>query len=84
MMTDEEFDLIDELYFVQPFSYLVDSLGWEEVQILKLLESLHKKGWVKCLRGPDEEIFDEPAILERGQSYFFLATKEGLMKHNLG
>lgn len=84
MMTDAEFDLIDELYFVQPFAYLEDSLGWEEELLLSTLAQLHQKGWIKCLKSPDEEIFEGVDLLVNGRSYFFLASKEGLMKHNLG
>lgn len=81
-MSDLEFDLLDELYFVQPFSYLKNVLGWEDRQILETLRSLYQKGMIKCLIGPDEERFDTVDILEEGASLFYLATKKGLMAHN--
>ncbi|MHA7130945.1 hypothetical protein [Algoriphagus namhaensis] len=83
-MTDHEFDLLDELYFVQPYSHLVDSLGWEEALILQVLVDLRQKGWIKCLRSPDEEVFGAVDILAEGKNFYYLATKEGLMKHNMG
>ncbi len=83
-MSDEEFDLIDELYFVQPYSHLVETLGWENDLILRTLESLQDKGWIKCLRSPDEEIFSKIDFQQEATNLFFLATKEGLMKHNMG
>jgi hypothetical protein len=81
-MSDPEFDLLDELYFVQPFSYLQDALGWEDELILKTLESLYKNGLIKCLTEPDLERFDQVNIIAEGKNLYFLATKKGLMAHN--
>ena len=81
-MSDEEFDLLDELYFVQPFDYLQSELGWDDEVILKTLDSLYKKGMIKCLTQPDEERFDSVNVLKEGKELFFLATKKGLMAHN--
>ena len=81
-MTDEEFDLLDELYFVQPFEYLQSALGWDDELILTTLDSLYKNGMIKCLAQPDEERFDRVNISKEGKNLFFLATKKGLMAHN--
>lgn len=81
-MSDREFDLLDELYFVQPYSYLQESLGWEDEVLLETLTSLYTKGMIKCLSGPDEERFDQVNIFVEGKSLYFLATKKGLMAHN--
>lgn len=81
-MSDAEFDLLDELYFVQGYAYLKDSLGWEDLLLLETLTSLYKKGMIKCLSGPDEERFDQVDIFKEGENLFFLATKKGLMAHN--
>lgn len=83
-MSDEEFDLLDELYFVQPYSYLKDTLGWEDDLILSTLTLLYSKGRIKCLEGPDDELFGDVDIQNRGKSLLYLATKKGLMEHNLG
>lgn len=56
-MTDDEFDLLDELYFLQSYEYLKNKLDWEDQRLLFTLESLLKKGWIKCYSGPEEEIF---------------------------
>ena len=82
IMSDAEFDLLDELYFVQPFSYLQETLAWEDGPLLAALNSLYRGGLVKCLRSPDEERFDEVNVLEEGKDLYFLATKKGLMAHN--
>ena len=81
-MTEEEFDLLDELYFVQHFDYLKDILGWEEELLLANLQSLLDKDYIKCLYKPDEEVFDKISLKESGKAYYYLATKKGLMNHN--
>ncbi|MFD2033368.1 hypothetical protein ACFSKL_01125 [Belliella marina] len=81
-MTEEEFDLLDELYFVQHFEYLKDMLGWEEDLLLATLQSLLDKEFIKCLIQPDEEVFGETKLQESGKTYYYLATKKGLMNHN--
>ena len=81
-MSDLEFDLLDELYFVQGFAYLLESLGWQDEVMLETLTSLYKNGMIKCLLSPDEERFDQVDIFKEGKELYFLATKKGLMAHN--
>ncbi len=75
-MTDDEFELMDETYFVQHFDYLKETLGWEDEKLLANLRLLYDKGFIKCLREPDDEIFDKADIINRGTEYFYLATKK--------
>ncbi|MDI1321816.1 MAG: hypothetical protein PSV36_03645 [Algoriphagus sp.] len=81
-MTDVEFDLMDELYFVQPFENIQETLKWQEELLLTTLQSLYSQGYIKCLETPDHERFDEVDVLKDGKKLFFLATKKGLMAHN--
>lgn len=81
-MSDPEFELLDELYFVQSYHYVKESLGWEDQLILETLNSLYRKALIKCLDTPDEERFDEVDVFEEGKNLFYLATKKGLMAHN--
>ncbi|HSF53025.1 MAG TPA: hypothetical protein VLA71_04710 [Algoriphagus sp.] len=81
-MSDAEFDLLDELYFVQPYNYVKESLGWEDQVLLETLDALYQEGMIKCLSSPDEERFDEVDIYSEGKNLYFLATKKGLMAHN--
>jgi hypothetical protein len=81
-MSETEFELLDELYFVQHYSYLKGTLKWEDEKILDTLKSLHDQGLVKCLRTPDQEIFGKVNFMEEGVSLYYLATKKGLMVHN--
>ena len=81
-MTDPEFELLDELYFVQSYQYIKESLGWEDELLLSTLNALYQRGLIKCLESPDEERFDLVDVPEEGRNLFFLATKKGLMAHN--
>jgi len=81
-MSENEFDLMDELYFVQHYSYIKETLGWKDERIIETLSSLHHQGLIKCLRSPDEEIFTDVDFPLEGQDLYYLATKKGLMVHN--
>ncbi len=81
-MSDAEFDLLDELYFVQPYQYLKETLAWEENLLLATLSDLYQQGMIKCLQSPDEERFDQVDVVGEGKDLYFLATKKGLMAHN--
>ena len=81
-MNEEEFDLMDELYFVQPYEYLLNTLDWEDALLLKTLQMLFSKGYIKCLDDPDKERFTAVDIIKEGKGLYFLATKKGLMAHN--
>lgn len=81
-MSDEEFDLMDELYFVQPYAYLAETLAWEDELLLATLQSLYSQGFVKCLDDPDTERFGAVDVIKEGKDLHFLATKKGLMAHN--
>jgi hypothetical protein len=82
-MTDLEFDMMDELYFISSFQELKDKLSLEETELVNVLHKLIQKGWVKCL---EKETDDEPEVLPNFkaeyQNYNYLATKAGLLAHN--
>jgi hypothetical protein len=80
-MSDEEFDLLDELYFVQPYAILQEALGWPDLQLLNTLTLLKDKGWIKCFVAPDQECFEDIDLHELGKVLLYLATKKGLMAH---
>ena len=80
-MSDEEFDVLDELYFVQTYTFLRETLAWEDERLLDTLTSLVEKGWVKCFTEPDQECFEAVNLQEVGKELLYLATKKGLMAH---
>ena len=82
-MTDLEFEILDELYFVQTFDALLDSININEDELKHSLSQLIKKGWVKCMNSLTEEVLaDIPEFEDRYKNYFYLATKAGLLAHN--
>lgn len=82
-MTDEEFDVLDELYFVQPFSHLVEELSMNADRLRAVLAALLKKGWIKCFYNMSDEVFERELDFENQfEHYFYLATKQGLLAHN--
>lgn len=82
-MTEDEFDVLDELYFVLSFTELVDASGFEKQKLVPVLDSLYKKGWLKVYRDMDqEEAPDKTDIFKKHDSYLYLASKKGLLAHN--
>jgi len=83
-MTDIEFDIIDELYFVTSFHQLGNALFLTDEELCHNLQDLVVRGYVKCFYpDPDTEIeYDKTRFGKDCKEYFFLATKAGLMVHN--
>ncbi|MEQ8471662.1 MAG: hypothetical protein RIC35_10765 [Marinoscillum sp.] len=82
-MTDDEFEVLDELYFVTPFEQLLEETNMDSIKLVQILNSIYLKGWVKIMETVDDEVPKEKLDLEnKAGSYFFLATKEGLLAHN--
>ena len=82
-MTDIEFDIIDELYFLQPYEYLIRALKLKDGTLKDALYDLVSKGWVRCYSSPTEEVFFEKSSFEKDYwNYHYLASKEGLLAHN--
>ena len=82
-MTDEEFDLLDELYFVYSFEHIKVELEWETESLKKALKVLVDKGWVNCFKTVHEVLPKEEVDFESNyDQYFYLASKAGLFAHN--
>ncbi len=81
-MTEAEFNILDELYFLQSFGDLERNTGYNKELIISTLKSLHEKRWIKCYRTPTDELANENAdILFEYNKYHYLATKDGLIAH---
>ena len=82
-MTDLEFEILDELYFLVDFEYLQKNVSMDEAELKTELRKLLEKGWVKMLEKQTEleseglELFDN-----NFKKYNYLATKAGLLAHN--
>lgn len=80
-MTDEEFDILDELYFVISFEDLLNQLDMDEKDLIKHLRTIFEKGWLRVFDDPDSTA-DVPFSMEAISSTFLLASKSGLKAHN--
>jgi len=82
-LTDIEYNILDELYFVTPYLELKEETQLEDEELKNGLSTLIHRGLVKVYRSIDEELASEQANLaQEYQSYFYLATKKGLFEHN--
>lgn len=82
-MTDLEFDVLDELYFVQSFADLQKETALEANTLKKVLEEMYHKGWVRCMKGPEgDDQYSVQDFPEDFSTIYFLASKEGLLAHN--
>jgi len=82
-MTDKEFDVLDELYFVTSFTDLLGSTGMQEQELQKCLVGLFEKEWIKCFKTVSEEESRQQTDLQhKYRDYYYLASKKGLLAHN--
>ncbi len=82
-MTDLEFEILDELYFVKRLEDLQKELFSLGNNLLPELENLIKKGWVRILDGEDNEIqLSDKRYKNYESSFKYIATKQGLKAHN--
>ncbi len=82
-MTDEEFDIIDELYFVTAYRTLQEATEMADEVLKSNLINLVEQGWVRIYESVDEQSeIDQIDINKDYQSYFYLASKKGLFEHN--
>ncbi|MCU0438438.1 MAG: transporter [Raineya sp.] len=82
-MTNLEFEVLDQLYFVESFQKIQQELSLEELTLKEVLKDMIEKGWVKCFSDRyTEVIMDTKLFEEKYTLYQYLATKEGLLAHN--
>ncbi|MHA6248143.1 hypothetical protein ACXYMU_09425 [Pontibacter sp. CAU 1760] len=83
-MSENEFDLLDELYFVTSYADLRSTLSLSDEEMCAGLQALIRQGYVKILY-PDQDTdhtYDEASFSRQCQEYYYLATKAGLVVHN--
>ena len=82
-MTDEEFDIIGELYFVTAYADLKEATDLSDAELKENLVKMAKKGWVRVYKSVDEESeLDKLDFDNDYQSFYYLASKKGLFEHN--
>jgi hypothetical protein len=82
-MTELQFDILDELYFVIEFEDLSNQSGIARKKLIPELRKMLEKGWIKVFEGeielePDKVSPDDDEFV----TYRFLASKKGLFAHN--
>lgn len=83
-MTELEFDILDEMYFIISFDQLLKTVSCSEAELKEVLQKLLNKGWIK-LAEPIESQTVPPVqfnISANPHRYHYLITKEGLLAHN--
>ena len=82
-MTDQEFDILDELYFLTGFEELKEGCGLKNEELVPALWKIIKKEWVNCFKNYDQEFQATQSEFETNfADYHYLASKKGLMAHN--
>lgn len=82
-MSDLEFDVLDELYFVVSYQHIKEELALEDKTLKSVLQQLLEKGWVRCYLSASEEALDEEIDFDnKYQTYYYLASKKGLLAHH--
>ena len=81
-MTNTEFEIIDELYFLISFNELLAQLDFDKELLVNELRKLYKKGWIRIYDGIDKELENHALLNESFSKYRFLVSKKGLSEHN--
>ncbi|MEP2023155.1 MAG: hypothetical protein ABJH98_06105 [Reichenbachiella sp.] len=81
-MSDLEFDILDELYFLIHYNDLKETLGLSDEDLKPILAKMVKKNWLRCYDEPDVELDAASIDIEINfRKYYYLASKEGLKAH---
>jgi hypothetical protein len=83
-VTDSEFDILDELYFVSSFADLLSKTRLAPAELERNLRSLLEQDLIRSFwPDPDtEQAYEESSFGAIARDSFFLASKEGLLQHN--
>ena len=84
-LTELQFQILDSLYFVERFEHVLEEAEQARPIVVDELRTMIDRGWIQVMVFNHENgdfvrtlIFDTDHLEE----YAFLATKEGLLKHN--
>ena len=82
-MSDLEFDILDELYFVTSFVELLPKFDISQEELKLNLLQMIKNGWVNYYADIDGAANPMmPSLDQQISMLFFLASKQGLFTHN--
>lgn len=81
-----ESDILDEIYFMTPFADIVSATSHPAPKVATVLARLMEKRYVWQMHydeGAHDFVKSDNPDHEHMDRYHYLATKEGLMAHNL-
>ena len=82
-MTKQEFEILDELYFLISYPDLVERVEMPEENLREELGKMVQKEWVRCFRKVDEDVdWVDVDFENQFANYHYLASKAGLLAHN--
>ncbi|MDX2190947.1 MAG: transporter [Bacteroidota bacterium] len=82
-MTEEEFVILEELYFVIKFTDLQLKSNLAPDNLIVILKQMIQKGWVNYFTEVEGVQNPELKSMEKElKNCYFLATKKGLFAHN--
>lgn len=82
-MSDIEYEILDELYFVIPYAELAARIELPEEELALHLKEMIKKGWVRFYKNSTDEVLQEDLKFDNNyKNYYYLASKAGLLAHN--
>ncbi|MCE2740490.1 MAG: hypothetical protein LW669_03270 [Sphingobacteriales bacterium] len=84
-MDEVEFEILNVLYFVEPFEKILEEVPYAANIVADVLKTLIHKKWVVAMKW-DEVLQDYKRSFiydsDNMHAYSYLATKEGLLAHN--
>ena len=81
-MTDLEFDIIDEMYFVISYNELESRLSMNREDLIDQLIEIFNRGWLRVFKSPDDTKDFEHVSKDILVNSYLLASKAGLKAHN--
>lgn len=82
-MTELEYEILDELYFLTTFDQLMKKLNIDGEKLKSGLGRLFEKGWIRVLEKQIEtDVENLDFFYKNYKNYNYLASKAGLIAHN--
>lgn len=84
-LTDLQFDILDCLYFVEPFDRIVEEVREPAAIVGAEIKEMIARKWVQPMQYDEQAGDYMPTFFHDAddmRAYHYLATKKGLMLHN--
>jgi len=84
-LNDLQYKILDSLYFVEPFDKILEEVAEPENLVAAELKQMISRRWVQPMRWDAEKgdfVRSNIHDVDDMRAFRYLATKEGLLKHN--